>query len=258
MVGTADYFRGRTLLLTGAASGIGRATALVFAREGANVVCADVDADGARRTAADVDEQGGNGLALDCDVTRRSDVEAAVSAGIERFGGIDFQFNNAGSAIRASSFLDIDDELFDATFDLNVKGVLYGMQAVLGHMLERGGGVIVNTASMAWVRGGPGRSVHYASAKAAVVTMSMGVAREFAADNIRCIPIAPAAADTKFQTDFHNRTREEARQGAANAIPIGRIAEPEEIAELVLFLCSDACPYLTADPIKISGGGGYR
>jgi len=253
-----DFFRNRTLFLTGAASGIGRATALSFAREGANVVCADVDTDGAERTAGDVDEAGGVGFPVACDVTRRDEVEAAVNAGIERFGRLDFQFNNAGSAIRASSFLEIDDALFDATFDLNVKGVMYGMQAVIPHMLEQGGGVIINTASMSYVRGGPGRSVHYASAKAAVVTMSMGVAREFAKDNIRCIPIAPAAADTKFQTDFHNRTREEARQGAANAIPIGRIAEPEEIAELVLFLCSDACPYLTADPIKISGGGGYR
>lgn len=253
-----DYFRGRTLLLTGAASGIGHATALVFGREGANVVCTDIDGDGAKRTADQVQEAGGHALAMTCDVTNRDDVEQSVAAAIERFGGIDFQFNNAGSAIRPSSFLDIDEDLFDATMNLNVKGVLYGMQAVLPHMLEQGHGVIVNTSSMAYVRGGPGRSVHYATAKAAVVTMSMGVAREYAKDGIRCIPIAPAAADTRFQTDFHQRTREEAREGAAKAIPIGRIAEPEEIAELVLFVCSDACGYLTADPIKISGGGGYR
>lgn len=253
-----DYFRGRTLLLTGAASGIGQATALVFAREGANVVCTDIDGDGAERTARDVEQAGGQGFAITCDVTRRADVERAVAAGIERFGGVDFQFNNAGSAIRASPFLEIDDALFDATMDLNVKGVLYGMQAVLPHMLERGHGVIVNTASMAYLRGGPGRSVHYATAKAAVVTMSMGVAREFAGAGVRCVPIAPAAADTRFQTEFHQRTQQEAREGAAKAIPIGRIAEPEEIAEVVLFICSDACGYLTADPINISGGGGYR
>lgn len=253
-----DYFRGRTLMVTGAASGIGRATAVVFGREGANVVCADVDVDGAARTASEVIEAGGSAVSVACDVTSRQQVQACVDTALEQFGAIDFQFNNAGSAIRPSAFLDLDDDLFDATFDLNVKGVLYGMQAVLPHMLERGQGVIVNTASMAYVRGGPGRSVHYASAKAAVVTMSMGVAREFASQGIRCIPIAPAAADTAFQTSFHQRTREEARAGAAKAIPIGRIAEAEEIAELVLFVCSDACGYLTADPIKISGGGGYR
>jgi NAD(P)-dependent dehydrogenase (short-subunit alcohol dehydrogenase family) len=251
---TPDYFQGKTLFLTGAASGIGQATAYIFAREGANVICADVDAEGAARVAKEVDQRGGKGFAVDCDVTKRADVEKAVADGIAHFGRIDFQFNNAGSAIKRSKFLDIDDDLFEKTYDLNVKGVFYGMQAIVPHMLENGGGVIVNTASMAAVRGGGGHSIHYASAKGAVVTMTMGVAREFVKQNIRCVSVSPAAADTNFQ----NISSNDLKQSMTSDIPIGRMAEPEEIAEVVLFLCSDAASYITADTIKISGGGGYR
>lgn len=251
---TPDFFQDKALFLTGAASGIGQATAYIFAREGANVICADVDGEGAERVAKEVDQRGGKGFAISCDVTERAQVEDAVGKGIDYFGGIDFQFNNAGSAIRRSKFLEIDDDLFEKTYDLNVKGVFYGMQAVIPHMLERGGGVIVNTASMAHIRGGGGHSIHYASAKGAVVTMTMGVAREFVKQNIRCVSISPAAADTHFQ----DISTDELKQSMTNDIPIGRMAEPEEIAEVVQFLCSDACPYITADTIKISGGGGFR
>lgn len=251
---TPDYFQGKTLFLTGAASGIGQATAYIFAREGANVICADVDGEGADRVAKEVDQLGGKGFAITCDVTSRDEVNDAVAQGIDQFDKIDFQFNNAGSAIQRSKFLDIDDDLFEKTYDLNVKGVFYGMQAIVPHMLENGGGVIVNTASMSYIRGGGGHSIHYASAKGAVVTMTMGVAREFVKQNIRCVSISPAAADTHFQ----DVSTEELKQSMVNDIPIGRMAEPDEIAEVVQFLCSDACPYITADTIRISGGGGFR
>lgn len=251
---TPDFFAKKTLFLTGAASGIGEATAYIFAREGANVICADIDIEGAKRVSCEVNRRGGKGLAISCDVTERAKVEAAVAAGIKHFGSIDFQFNNAGSAIKRSKFLDIDDDLFEKAYDLNVKGVFYGMQAVLPHMLERGSGVIVNTASMSYVRGGGGHSIHYASAKGAVVTMTMGVAREFVKENIRCVSISPAAANTHFQ----DISSDDLKESMTNDIPIGRMADPQEIAEVVQFLCSDACPYITADTIKISGGGGFR
>tara|TARA_B100000989_G_scaffold183629_1_gene138204 strand:+ start:1591 stop:2355 length:765 start_codon:yes stop_codon:yes gene_type:complete len=251
---TPDFFAKKTLFLTGAASGIGEATAYIFAREGANVICADIDIEGAKRVSYEVNRRGGKGLAISCDVTKRAKVEAAVAAGVKHFGNIDFQFNNAGSAIKRSKFLDIDDDLFEKAYDLNVKGVFYGMQAVLPHMLERGSGVIVNTASMSYIRGGGGHSIHYASAKGAVVTMTMGVAREFVKENIRCVSISPAAADTHFQ----DISSDDLKESMTNDIPIGRMADPQEIAEVVQFLCSDACPYITADTIKISGGGGFR
>ena len=182
---TPDYFAGKSIIITGAASGIGRATALIFAREGANVICADVNATGAQQTAAEVNAKGSQALALKVDVTKRGEVNDMVSRAIAAFGSVQFLFNSAGAAIRRAKFLEIDDALMDKTFALNVNGTFYAMQAVLPHMLANKSGVIVNMASMAHRRGGPGSSIHYAAAKGAVVTMTMGVAREFATQGIR-------------------------------------------------------------------------
>jgi NAD(P)-dependent dehydrogenase (short-subunit alcohol dehydrogenase family) len=253
---TPDYFTHKTIIITGAASGIGRATALIFAREGANVVCADIDLDGARRTAETVTTQGRKALALGTDVTSRTQVDDLVRQAIDTFGTIDFQFNSAGAALRRSKFLDIDDALFDKTFALNVKGTFYCMQAVLPHMEKNRRGVIVNMASMAHRRGGPGSSVHYAAAKGAVVTMTLGVAREFADRGIRCLSISPGPVKTPFQAAA--QTSPELVQRFLEDVPMKRFGEPEEIGELVLFMCSDACPFMSADTVYVNGGGGWR
>jgi 3-oxoacyl-[acyl-carrier protein] reductase len=256
MTKTSDYFHGKTIIITGVASGIGRSTARIFAREGANVVCADIDADGAHQAAEEVARSGVQSPAIPTDVTSRRQVTDMVQHAVDAFGKVNFLFNSAGAALRRAKFLDIDDELFDRTFDLNVKGVLYGMQAVLPHMLESGSGVIVNVASMAHKRGGPGAYVHYASAKAAVLTMTLGVAREFALRGIRCLSISPGPIRTAFQDAAH--TPPEALQKSLDDVPMGRFGEPEEIGELVLFMCSDACPYMVADTVYVNGGGGWR
>src|SRR5215475_3076786 len=146
---TLDYFVGKTVIITGAASGIGRATALIFAREHANVVCADINEVGARETAAQVNGKGSQALALKVDVTERKQVNDMVKRAVDAFGSVQFLFNSAGAAIRRSKFLDIDDELLKKTFDLNVNGTLYAMQAVLPHMVKNKFGVIVNVGSMA-------------------------------------------------------------------------------------------------------------
>lgn len=256
MARTPNYFKGRTIAITGAGSGIGRATAVIFAREGARVVCGDINAAGGEETVRRVSAEGGEAIFVPTDVTKREDVRRFIMAGRERFGRIDFLLNSAGGALKRSSFLDINDALWDLSFDLNVKGTLYGMQEVLPHMLENGGGTIVNIASMAHKRGGPGTSVHYASAKGAVVTMTLGVAREFADRGIRCLSISPASVDTAFQAA--SGTSKEQAQRALSGIPMKRIAEADEIGELVLFMCSDACHFMTADTVYVSGGGGYR
>jgi 3-oxoacyl-[acyl-carrier protein] reductase len=253
---TQDYFRGKTVIITGAASGIGRATALIFAREGANVVCADIDADGARRTGEQVVQLGAKSLVVPTDVTSREQVTDMVRRAIEEFGTVHFEFNSAGAALRRSKFLEIDDALFEKTFDLNVKGVFYGMQAILPHMLKNGHGVIVNVASMSHKRGGPGTSVHYASAKGAVLTMTLGVAREFADRGIRCLSVSPGPINTPFQAAA--QTAPEVVQRFRDDVPMKRFGEPEEIGELVLFMCSDACPYMPADTVYVNGGGGWR
>ena len=257
---TPDYFAGKTIVITGAGSGIGRATAQIFAREGANVVCADLNEDRVRETAAQVNGRYGNlgsqALALTVDVTRRAQVDDMVKRAIDAFGSVQFLFNSAGAAMRRAKFLEIDDELLDRTFDLNLKGTFYGMQAVLPHMLKNRFGVIVNVGSMAHRRGGPGSSVHYATSKGAVVTMTLGVAREFATQGIRALSISPGPVKTPFQ-DAANTSPELYRKFLED-IPMGRFGEPEEIGELVLFMCSDACPFMTADTVYVNGGGGWR
>ena len=253
---TPDYFHGKTIVITGAASGIGRATALIFAREGANVVCADINEDGVEKTVEAVNKLGAQALALAIDVTKRAAVEDMVELAVNDFGRVHFLFNSAGAAIRRSKFLDIDDDLLDRTFDLNVKGTFYAMQAVLPHMLENKFGVIVNVASMAARRGGPGSSVHYAAAKGAVKTMTMGVAREFAAQGVRCLSISPGPVDTAFAAAA--ATSPELKQQMLNDVPMKRLGRPEEIGELVLFMCSDACEFMTADTVYVNGGGGWR
>lgn len=253
---TPDYFHGKTIVITGAASGIGRATAEIFAREGANVVCADVNEPGVNETASAVNAVGSQALALKVDVTRRAQVDDMIKRAVGAFGRVHFLFNSAGAAIRRAKFLEIDDDLIEKTFDLNVKGTLYGMQAVLPHMLENKFGVIVNVGSMAHRRGGPGSSIHYAAAKGAVVTMTMGVAREFATAGIRALSISPGPVKTPFQDAA--ATSPELYKKFLEDVPMGRFGEPEEIGELVLFMCSDACTFMTADTVYVNGGGGWR
>jgi 3-oxoacyl-[acyl-carrier protein] reductase len=253
---TPDYFAGKTIIITGAASGIGRSTALIFAREGANVVCADLNDKGAKETADQVAARGGKALALKTDVTSRKQVDTMTRQAIDTFGTVQFLFNSAGAALRRSKFLDIDDALFDDTFALNVKGTFYAMQAILPHMEKNRQGVIVNMASMAHRRGGPNSSIHYAAAKGAVVSMTLGVAREFADRGIRCLSISPGPIKTPFQAAA--QTSPELVQRFLEDVPMKRFGEPEEIGELVLFMCSDACPFMTADTVYVNGGGGWR
>lgn len=251
---TPDFFQNRTILITGGASGIGRATAAIFAREGANVIVADIDAEGAKTVAGELRSSNVGAEAVAVDVTDRIAVDDMISKGIEKFGQIDYLFNSAGSAGRRASFLDIDAGLWRQTYALNVDGVFNTMQSILPHMLDNGYGVIVNIASMAHRRGGPGHSTHYASAKGAVVTLTMGVAREFVDRGIRALSISPGPVDTAFQAI----SSPELKQRMTDDIPMKRMGTPEEIGEMVLFMCSDGCEFMTADTVYINGGGGFR
>jgi NAD(P)-dependent dehydrogenase (short-subunit alcohol dehydrogenase family) len=220
------------------------------------VVCADINEVGAREIAAQVNRNGSQALALKVDVTERKQVNDMAKRAIDAFGSVQFLFNSAGAAIRRAKFLEIDDALLEKTFDLNVKGTLHGMQAILPHMLKNGHGVIVNMASMAHRRGGPGSSIHYAAAKGAVVSMTMGVAREYATQGIRALSISPGPVKTPFQAAAQSSP--ELIERFLDDVPMKRFGEPEEIGELVLFICSDACPFMTADTVYVNGGGGWR
>jgi 3-oxoacyl-[acyl-carrier protein] reductase len=253
---TPDYFGGKTIVITGAGSGIGRETALIFAREGANVVCADLNEAGARDTAAGVNSKGSQALALKIDVTSRPQVDDMARRAIDAFGTVHFLFNSAGAALRRAKFAEIDAALMQKSFELNVMGTFHPMHALIPHMLKNKHGVIVNMASMAHRRGGPGSSIHYAAAKGAVVSMTMGVAREYATSGIRALSISPGPIKTPFQDAA--ATPPELYQKFLDDIPMKRFGEPEEIGELVLFMCSDACPFMTADTVYVNGGGGWR
>ena len=253
---TPDYFVGKTIVITGAGGGIGRATALIFAREGANVVITDIDPEAARRVAETITQGGGHALAVGADVTSREQINAAFDQAIARFGRVNFVFSSAGAAVARRRFLEIDDALLDKTMAINLRGTFYAMQAVIPHMIDQGGGVIVNVCSMTARRGGPGASVHYAAAKGAIDSMTLGVAREFADRNIRCLSISPGPINTNFQAASNSPPEFLAR--AVADVPMKRLGEPEEIGELVLFVCSDACEYMTANTIYVNGGGGYR
>lgn len=257
MASSPEYFVGKTAIVTGAASGIGRATALIFGREGANVVCADLDVEGAEAVAEAVRSKGAGAIAIPTDVADRGSVRAMTKAAIGKFGVIDFQFNAAGAAGRWASFLEIDDALWDGAMAVNANGVFYCMQELLPHLLDNGGGVIVNVASMAHRRGGAGRMIHYAAAKGAVVSMTMGVAREFASQGVRALSISPGPIDTAFQSAAGDGSPEFMAASVAD-VPMGRLGQAEEIGELALFMCSDACGYMTADTVYVNGGGGFR
>lgn len=253
---TPDYFVRKTIVITGGGGGIGRATALIFAREGANVVVTDIDAEAARRVAETIQQGGGQATAVCTDVASREQVNAAIAAAIARFGRVHFLFNSAGAAINRCKFLEIDDALLNKTLAINLHGTFYAMQAVIPHMLDQGGGVIVNVCSMTARRGGPGASIHYAAAKGAIDSMTLGVAREFADRNIRCLSISPGPIRTNFQAA--SNTPPEFLTRAVADVPMKRLGEPEEIGELVLFMCSDACTYMTANTVYVNGGGGFR
>jgi 3-oxoacyl-[acyl-carrier protein] reductase len=253
---TPNFFVGKTIFITGAGGGIGRSAALIFAREGANIVVTDIDESAAIATANLVKEKGKEALAIEVDVASRVSIDNGMKLATNRFGRVNFLFNSAGAAVARSKFLDITDQLLEKTLAINLYGTYYAMQAVLPHMLERGGGVIVNVSSMTARRGGPGTSVHYAAAKGAVDSMTMGVAREFADRNIRCLSISPGPVNTQFQAASNSPPEFMLR--AIADVPMKRAAEADEIAELVLFMCSDACEYMTANTVYVNGGGGFR
>ncbi|GGE51457.1 short chain dehydrogenase [Agaricicola taiwanensis] len=256
MARTPGYFKDKTIIITGGGSGIGRATAVIFAREGAKVVIGDINEAGGKEVVEAVKKEGSDAIFVPCDVTKREQVKNLVAKAVEKFGKVHFLFNSAGSALKRCTFLEADDALWDLSFDLNVKGTYYATQEVLPHMLENGKGVIINVASMAHKRGGPGTSVHYAAAKGAVHTMTLGVAREFADRGIRCLSVSPGPVNTNFQAA--SGTTPEMAEKFAKDIPMKRIAEADEVAELVLFMCSDACEFMTADTVYLSGGGGWK
>ncbi|MBV9169904.1 MAG: glucose 1-dehydrogenase [Chloroflexi bacterium] len=240
---------GQVAVITGAGSGIGRAAAVEFAREGARIVAADL------RGADDTIEQlGTEAEAVTVDVTRYDQVEKMLRTAVDRFGRVDLLYNNAGIPQSFTPFEESTDELFDRIFDVNVKGVFYGCRAVVPHMKRQGGGVILNTASTAGIRPRPGLAVYNAS-KGAVITLTKSLAAELAPFRIRVVSICPVATETPMLSTFLGEHEiEDARKRFIATVPWGRLNKPEDIARAAAFLASADAEMVTGTAFEVDGG----
>ena len=248
-----NFYKDKVAFVTGAASGIGRAAALAFAREGASVVVADVSEQGNRETVRLIEEQGGRALAVRCDVTRAEDVKAALDKTVEAFGRLDFAFNNAGiEPKKPAPTADYDEEEWDRIIDINLRGVFLCMKHEIPLILKQGGGAIVNTSSGAGVIGIKG-SPAYTAAKHGVIGLTRAAALDYAAQNIRVNAVCPGLHRDADDGSLHRGHRGRAGQDRIGGAyrPGGK---PEEIADAVVWLCSDAAAFMVGHALVIDGG----
>jgi 3-oxoacyl-[acyl-carrier protein] reductase len=245
--------QGIVSVITGAASGIGRAAAIAFAEEGACVVIADLDASSAAATAEHINSRGGSAIPFEVDVTNRDQVERALQHAVDRFGRLDVVFNNAGLPQSFTPVEDSSDALFERIMAVNVRGVFNGCRAAIPHMKRQGGGVILNTASTAGIRGRPGLAIYNAS-KAAVISLTKTLALELAPHHIRVVSICPVATDTPMLPTFMGADDAEARQRFIATIPWGRLNRPEDIARAAVFLASSDAEMVTGTAFEVDGG----
>src|ERR687894_1819539 len=246
------FYQGKVAFVTGAGSGIGRATALAFAREGASVTAADISEQDGRETARLIEEQGGRALAVRCDVTRAEDVKVALDKTVEAFGRLDFAFNNAGVEQRNAAVAEFQEEEWDRILDTNLRGVFLCMKYEIPLMLKQGGGRIVNTSSGAGVIGIKGGGA-YAASKHGVIGLTKSAALDYAAQNVRVNAVAPGYIATPMMDRFTSGTAEGWEKITAEE-PIGRVGRPEEIADAVIWLCSDASSFVVGHALMVDGG----
>jgi dihydroanticapsin dehydrogenase len=244
----------KVCVVTGAGSGIGRATALRLSEEGGKVLCADLNAKTAAETADLAKRIGGDACARMVDVSDPRAVDAMIADAVERFGGLDVLVNNAGVNI-PGVLHEVSDEVIDLTLAVNVKGQIYGCRAAIPHMLERGGGSIINISSVNGIVSEPFLAI-YSASKGASVMLTKGVALDYATRGIRCNVVCPGWVDTPI-----NYAHAEMLGGLAHVYetigsfqPIGRAGEPREIANVVLFLASDEASFMTGSIIPVDGG----
>ena len=249
-------YAGKVAFVTGAGGGIGRATALAFAREGASVVVADVSEQDNRGTARMIEESAGRALAVGCDVSRAEDVKAALDQTIDTFGRLDVAFNNAGVEQEPKAAAELTEEEWDRIVAVDLRGVFLCMKYEIPLMLRQGGGAIVNTSSGAGVKGFEGQAA-YVAAKHGVVGLSKAAALDYAPQNIRINAVCPGIIDTPMMDRFGGDTpegKERELASAAAAQPIGRAGKSEEIAAAVVWLCSDAASFVVGDAMVVDGG----
>lgn len=239
----------KVALITGCASGMGKAQALLFAKEGANIIAADINTEGNDKTVAEINGSGGNAISVVVDLRKKSSIEAAVSQGLEHFGKIDILCNTGGVFDGKRKSLDTTEEFWDLVLDIDLKGVFLMCNAVLPGMLENKSGVIVNLASTAGLTVGCG-GASYTAAKHALVGYTKQLSHEYGQQGIRANAICPGAVKTGITANIDP----DILKASASAIPAMRTAEADEIAQLSLFLASEESNYIYGAAIPIDGG----
>ena len=247
----SDLLKNKVALITGGASGIGRATVQVFAREGAKIVLADMDTTQGEETAHEISKSGGEAIFVKTDVSKSAEVESLVQKTVDTYGQLDCAFNNAGIFGRSALLADFTEEDWDQLIDINLKGVWLCMKYEIPHMLKRGG-AIVNASSVSGLVGSKSSPL-YAASKHGVTGLTRTAALQYADKNIRVNCTCPGAIHTPMLEHIfsHNPANREKYTAAA---PLGRLAKPEEVAEAVAWLCSDASGYITGVALPVDGG----
>jgi len=244
-------FAGRVALVTGAASGIGRGTALAFAGAGARLVLADIDAEAGAALAAKIEAAGGEALFVRADVADAKQVDEMVAAALARFGRIDCAFNNAGIEEEHLKLAESDEALYDRMMAINVKGVWLCMRRLIAQMLVQGGGAIVNTASVAGLVGAPRHAI-YAASKHAVVGLTKSAAAEYGRKGIRINDVCPGVIRTAMLDRAIERDAG-SEEAMVRMHPIGRLGTIEDVAAAVLWLCSDASAFVSGHSLAVDG-----
>ena len=242
----------KVAVITGAASGIGRATALLFAREGARVVVADWDESGGSRIAEEIAEAGGEAVSVRTDVSQAEDVRSLINAAVAGYGRLDVLFNNAGVEGELAPTADCSLENWDSVIGINLKGVFLGMKYAIPHMVSNGGGTIINNASVAGVVGFAGLPAYCAS-KGGVIQLTKAAALEYAKAGIRVNAICPGVIATPMVERVLG-DNEEMKKSFEALEPVGRFGTPEEVARLALFLATEDSSFCTGAPFIVDGG----